>query len=129
MKANSKAKAFAKKLLHISCDGEGLLQEDKIRAVIGSLPRKYNTLATLKEYYVLVSRKIFKQTMLISSPTEVSLDIVKSLRNYFEQTLGRKFAPKVSVDDSLIAGMRIRAGDRIFEKSIASTLEVLRTMA
>ncbi|MDR3274366.1 MAG: F0F1 ATP synthase subunit delta [Puniceicoccales bacterium] len=129
MRTKNGASAFAKKLLHISCDGKGLLCEDRILAIIKALPREHDTLVILKKYLIFVERKLHKQTMLISSPTGLSADTVENLREHFERALGQKFAPQTVIDGSLIAGIRIRAGDHIFEKSILGVLETLGTRA
>jgi F0F1-type ATP synthase delta subunit len=125
MKADKRGKVFARKLLRISFNDEGLLCEEKIHAVIEVLPRSHSTLAILNEYFSLVKRELRRQTLVISSPIELNADTIDSLRRHFEQTLGRKFAPVASLDDSLIAGIRVQANDRIFEKSISGALGVL----
>jgi F0F1-type ATP synthase delta subunit len=129
MKARKREKSFAKKLLQISCGDDGLLCEEKIRAVIGALPRSHGTLAILREYFLLVRCELGKQMLVISSPVELGGNVVDDLRRHFEQTLGQKFVPKILLDDSLIAGIRVRANDRIFEKSIAGALEALLATA
>ncbi|MDR1255954.1 MAG: F0F1 ATP synthase subunit delta [Puniceicoccales bacterium] len=129
MRTKNRAKVSARKLLRISCGSDGLLGEDRIRMVIKALPMQHDTLAILKEYSVLIERTLRRQTMLICSPAKLEAKTVESLRKYFERVLGQKFFPRVAVDNSLIAGIRVQAGDRIFEKSIAGTFEVLRTIA
>ncbi|MDR2436428.1 MAG: F0F1 ATP synthase subunit delta [Puniceicoccales bacterium] len=125
MKTDKRVAAFARKLLQISFNGKGLLCEEKIHATIEALPRSHRTLAILNEYFSLIKREFRRQMLAISSPTELSADAIDSLRQHFERTLGRKFAPVALVDGSLIAGIRVQADDRIFEKSIAGALETL----
>jgi F0F1-type ATP synthase delta subunit len=124
----NRAKAIARTLLGISHGGDGLLSGDKILAILRILPREYATLGILREYYSMIERKIHRQRMEIGSPVAMDEDSIREIKGYFEEKFGQKFSVECALDRSLIAGIRVRAGDHVFEKSIANSLELLRAL-
>lgn len=62
----------------------------------------------------------------LTTAAQVEESLRESLARAVERHLGRRAAIRWEVDESLIAGARIRAGDQVIDASAASQLEQLR---
>lgn len=124
MKKRLNIRKFAKKLLSISRTN-GLLDDEKIAAVLNALPKEPNSLSVLREYYSLLKRAISKERLLIFSDNELLDEERDLLVSSFERKAGRKVRVQTEIDPNLIAGVRAQLGDKIFEISVRSTLATL----
>jgi F-type H+-transporting ATPase subunit delta len=88
---------------------------------------RLSVLASLAEQYEAVKRD-FEQTMDVEITTAVPAgDSEKAaLVRAVEQKLSRRINVDWAVDESLIAGARIRAGDTVIDGSAAAELDQLR---
>jgi F-type H+-transporting ATPase subunit delta len=62
----------------------------------------------------------------LTTAVEISEEQRQALANAIERHLGRKADIHWEIDESLIAGARIRAGDQVIDASAAAALEQLR---
>jgi F-type H+-transporting ATPase subunit delta len=85
---------------------------------------------TLLEELVTEYRKIARsargvEPLVVMTARELSDGDVRSLVDRLERTYGKKFEASVTVDASLIGGVRIAMGDRVIDGSVSGRLEEL----
>ena len=63
--------------------------------------------------------------LMVTTARELSSGEVRALVERLERTYGKKFEANVTVDPSLIGGVRVAMGDRLIDGSVAGRLEEL----
>lgn len=126
MKRDKKTLQFAKKLVELSKDN-GVVTEAKVSEVLAGLkqvqPRGY--LRLLRSYLAYLKREIALQTAVVSTPVALSAEALESIAANFTQLYGRAITATTQTDPSLIAGVRVRVGDDVYDASVAGRLKRL----
>ena len=126
MKRDKKITQFAKKLVELSKEG-GVVTEAKVTEVLAGLkqvqPRQY--LAILKSYLAYIRRELAAQTAVVATPSALSDDALKAIEAKFSSVYGRPIKAVAENDSSLIAGVRVRVGDDLYDASVAGRLKRL----
>jgi F0F1-type ATP synthase, delta subunit (mitochondrial oligomycin sensitivity protein) len=126
MKRDTKTLQFAKKLVELSKDN-GVVTEAKVAEVLAGLkqvqPRGY--LGLLKSYLNYLKREIALQTAVVSTPGALSADALEAIATNFSKIYGRTITATTKTDPSLIAGVRVRVGDDVYDSSVAGRLKRL----
>jgi F-type H+-transporting ATPase subunit delta len=65
------------------------------------------------------------EPLIVTSARELGAGEVSTLVASLERTYGKKFEASVTVDQSLIGGVRVAMGDRVIDGSVAGRLEEL----
>lgn len=127
MKRDKKITRFAKKLVELSKDGEGIVTEAKVGEVLAGLKqvKPRHNLLILKSYLELVRREVALQTAVVATPAALSDDALKAIEANFTELYGRKINAVSTSDSSLIAGVRVRVGDDLYDASVAGRLQRL----
>lgn len=127
MKRDKKITRFAKKLVELSRDDEGVVSEGKVGEVLAGLkqvkPRHY--LSILKTYLNYLRREVALQTAVVSSPSALSRDTLDQLAAAYTRIYARPVSAVAREDASLIAGVRVRVGDDVYDASVAGRLQRL----
>lgn len=127
MKRDRKTIQLAKKLLELSRDEAGTLSEPRVKEVLSGLrevkPRRYG--AVLRTYLQLVRREIARHTARVSSPGALSEAALDKIESGFSSLYGRPVKAAVETDPTLIAGVRVRVGDDLYDASLAGRLKRL----
>jgi len=128
MAKNAKSLKVAKSLLLASIDGEGRVDEQKIKEILKELknqPRS-KTLPVLKNLLSLVRQKINSyegQLEIASSNIE---NISDTLSINLSDTFNRKIDLLASTNNSLLSGFRLRIGDNVYEDSLRQRINSLQ---
>lgn len=126
MKRDKKIISLAKKLIELSKDN-GVVTEAKVGEVLAGLkqimPRHY--LLVLKTYLSYLRREVALQTAVVSTPVSLSADTLKEIEANFTKIYGRSISAVTQQDTSLIAGVRVRVGDDVYDASVAGRLQRL----
>ena len=78
------------------------------------------------EFNLLVNKKLNIEIAYISSASELDAKSVKEIVAFLEKRFNKKIQPKISVDPSHIAGIKIRIQDEILDNTIARKLSDLK---
>lgn len=81
--------------------------------------------AFLKAFHKAVIREIHKDTLTIESASALSHDIIDQLAASFGEGHGRALQLVQKTDPALIAGLRVRLGDTVYDASLAHNLQTL----
>ena len=127
MQGNHKTKRFARKLLELSMEGDRVSKE-RVGAVLESLrtrnPR--HTKPVLKTYLFYITRELNRSIAKVEysgKPAQASLDAVTDL-------LAKQYNRKIEViceeNPELIAGIKIRIADDVWDEDVATHLDNLK---
>jgi F-type H+-transporting ATPase subunit delta len=123
MRPDRKIFAHAKKLLALSLQ-DGVVSAERVEAVLSALrnqpPR--NAKAILRAYAKLIKRAIAAQTAMVESAVPLDESALKSISQHFSQQYGRPIVAQSSENSALIAGLRVRIGDDLYDASITGRL-------
>ncbi len=127
MKRDKQISQLAKKLVALSKDSEGIISGSTVDQVLSGLkqvqPRRYLTL--LKCYLEHVRREIALQTAEVSAPSALSEEALKAIEQHYSTIYARSIRARSITEESLIAGVRVRIGDDLYDASIAGQLSRL----
>jgi F-type H+-transporting ATPase subunit delta len=127
MKRDKKITQFAKKLVQLSKDAQGVVTEAQVGQVLAAIKQAEmrGHLSILKTYLSYLRREVALQTALVSTPGSLSQESLDAISTKFTALYGRTVTAQVKADPSLIAGLRVRVGDDVYDASIAGRLQRL----
>ena len=126
MKRDIKVRQFAKKLVELSKE-DGIVTESQVTEVLEALKKVQHRhhLTILKTYLHYIRREIAQQTAVVYTPSTLSDDTLKAVETTFTNHYNRPISAVLQQDDSLIAGVRVRIGDDVYDASVAGRLQRL----
>ena len=126
MKRDQKITRLAKKLVELSKD-DGVVTNAKVGEVLAGLKQVQHRhhLAVLKTFLNYIRREIALQTAVVSTPGALSDDALKAIEATYSKMYGRPVSAVTQQDTSLIAGVRVRVGDDVYDASVSGRLQRL----
>ncbi len=120
-------KDFAKRLVELSLDNERQVSADRVHGVLEALqakpPRQLKAL--LKEYLTQLRRELRQTQAVVEYAGDLSAATLESIAAEFTKLTGRKVTAVGKPNPELIAGVRVRVGDDVYEDSLATRLATL----
>ncbi len=106
---------------------DGELSADRVAGVLQYVEkhRPAHSLAVLKLYQRLVAAEIARGQAVIEHAGSVNAALLAGIAAAMTTKYGRKIAGVPRRNDTLLAGLRVRVGDDVFESSVASQLAQL----
>lgn len=124
MTRDKKVLQFAKKLVELSRE-DGVVTDAKVSEVLAGIkqvsPR--HELLVLKAYLNYIRKAVAGQTAVVATAGALSADALAAIESNFSKVYGRKITAVTTTDDSLIAGVRVRVGDDVYDSSVAGRLK------
>lgn len=126
MNTDQKVSKFAKKLVALS-KVDGVVTEEAVSEVLATLKKSTlrNTGRIMKAYLYQIRRALAEQTALVASPTALSAAALAEIEANFSKIYERPIKATTLTDTSLIAGVRVRVGDDLYDSSVAGRLSRL----
>ena len=126
MKRDQKITKLAKKLLELSKDN-GVVTKSKLAEVLVGFQQVQHRrhLTVLKTFLNYLRREVALQTAVVSTPAGLSDDVLKAIEVQFSKLYNRPVNAVTQPDTSLIAGVRVRVGDDVYDASVAGRLQRL----
>lgn len=126
MKRDKKITQLVKKLVELSKE-DGLVTEARVVEVLAGLKqfRHRSYLIILKTFLVRLRRELALQTAVVSTPNLLSEETLERISAKYSAIYGRTISAEVEEDTSLIAGVRVRVGDDLYDASVAGRLQRL----
>ena len=123
MKRDQKIIKLAKKLVELSKDN-GVVTESKVVEVLSGLQQVQHRhhLTVLKTFLNYLGREVALQTAVVSTPSDDALGAIEA---QFSRLYNRPVNAVTQQDTSLIAGVRVRVGDDVYDASVAGRLQRL----
>lgn len=127
MRVERELREHAKKLLSLSVEpGQGVTSE-RVAAVLETLrkhhPRRHRQL--LKIYLRLVNRELRKYQAVVEHAGDVSKATLKQVGEEMSRRYGRTITAISRPNPTLIAGLRIRVGDDVYDSTVLGRLHHL----
>lgn len=123
---NKAAQQLARQLFNLSLVN-GTVSAAQVEGVLAYLEKHppANPLAVLRAYQRLIARELAKTEVVVEHAGPITDGILRSLEGALAQKYKRQVTAKSVHNAELIAGLRLRIGDDIYEASVAGQLEQL----
>ncbi|MDD3178903.1 MAG: F0F1 ATP synthase subunit delta [Opitutaceae bacterium] len=126
MAANKKTKLLARQLLALSL-ADGLVSPERVGGVLAYLeknpPRNYASV--LRQYQLLIARELAKSRAIVEHAGPLSDSALRSLEAALSEKFQRPIRVTAQPSAALLAGVRVRLGDNVYESSVAGQLAAL----
>lgn len=127
MRTSKQSQQFARQLYRLSLENDQVSPE-RVGAVLvylrGHPPRE--SLAVLREYRRLVARQLARSHAIVEHAGAIDDAILHALADALSRRYARPVTATARIEPRLIAGLRIRIGDDLYESSIAGQLAALK---
>lgn len=121
-----KAQQLARQFFRMSVV-DGVVSPERVAGVLEYIEKHKvaQSLHVLETYHRLVARELAKSHALVEHAGSLGAGILDSIAASMTARYGRKISATAKPNASLIAGVRVRIGDDVYENSIAARLESL----
>jgi len=130
MRPSKQSQQFARQLFRLSIEG-GQISAERVAGVLAHLaqhpPRQ--PLAVLRHYHRLVAGQLARNRALVEHGGPVDDGLLRAIEAAFTRKYQRPVAATARPNPDLIAGLRVRVGDDVYEASVAGQLAVLSAPA
>ena len=117
---------LARQLFNLSIVN-GELSAERVAGVLQYIEtnRPPNTVAVLKAYQRLVAVEVARGQAVVEHAGPVSDSVLANIAGTMSKKYGRKVTSIARRNDALLAGLRVRVGDDVYESSVAGQLAAL----
>ncbi|MGB1127158.1 MAG: F0F1 ATP synthase subunit delta [Opitutales bacterium] len=126
MTRDKKVLQFAKKLVEMSRDN-GVVTEAKVAEVLAGIKqvKPRHELLVLKAYLHYIRKAVAEQTAVVATPGTLSPEALSAIEVNLTAVYGRPISARIESAPALIAGVRVRVGDDVYDASVAGHLKRL----
>ncbi len=126
MQSSRQSQQLARHLCHLSLD-DGTVSAPRVGAVLSFLQRHppRQPLTVLKHYRRLIARELARRQAVVEHAGVVDARILADIEAAMSRRYRRTIAAVTRPNPGLIAGLRIRVGDDLYESSVAGQLAAL----
>jgi F-type H+-transporting ATPase subunit delta len=120
------AQAFARKLFALSVV-DGVVSTERVGGVLEYVERHKtpNPVMVLKAYQRLIATELAKGVARVEHAGAVKDSVLAAIAAAMTTKYGRPVAATAEANPALLAGLRIRVGDDVYESSVAGQLAAL----
>jgi F-type H+-transporting ATPase subunit delta len=124
--AKKQIQQLARQFFKLSFDN-GALSSERVAGVLEYIEkhRPARTLAVLKAYERLIATEVARGQAVVEHAGAVNDDVLGSIAGALTKKYGRKITSVARRNDTLLAGLRVRVGDDVYESSVAGQLASL----
>jgi F-type H+-transporting ATPase subunit delta len=126
MAAKKQTQQLARQLFKLSFEN-GQITAERVAGVLGYVEKiqPLQIVAVLKAYQRLVSTELARGQAVVEHAGSVSPAVLQSIAAALTKKYGRTVTATAKPNPSLLAGLRVRVGDDIYENSVSSQLGAL----
>jgi len=126
MAANKKAQQLARQLFKLSIV-DGAISAERVSGVLGYIEKTQpaHQLTVLKSYHRFVAAELAKSQAIIEHAGAVSASILQTIAASMTKKYGRTITASTRANPKLLAGLRVRVGDDVYESSVSGQLGAL----
>jgi F-type H+-transporting ATPase subunit delta len=130
MRVSRQSRQFARQLFNLSL-AEGQVSPERVAGVLAHLARQppRQPLAVLRRYHRLIATQLARNHALVEHAGAIDGGALRAIEAAFARKYRRPIAASARPRPELIAGLRIRVGDDLYESSVAGQLAVLSAEA
>lgn len=106
---------------------DGALSAERVAGVLAYVEKHKppHTLAVLKAYQRLIASEVGRGRAVIEHAGELQPPLVEAIVKAMSESYRRPITGTARRNDALLAGIRVRVGDDVYEASVASQLAAL----
>jgi F-type H+-transporting ATPase subunit delta len=126
--SNSKqVSLLAKQLTKLSIGADGAIEAERVTGVLAYLEKHKpaRPVAVLKAYHRLIGIELAKTHAIVEHAGEISDTVLGVIAGAMSQKYHRSVSATSTRNDSLIAGLRIRVADDVYESTVSGQLDSL----
>ncbi|OHE88843.1 MAG: hypothetical protein A3G75_09955 [Verrucomicrobia bacterium RIFCSPLOWO2_12_FULL_64_8] len=126
MAANRQSKLLARQLFKLSLI-DGRVSAEHVAGVLAWLEKNppRHPLAVLKQYHRFVVTELAKSQALVEHAGAINDGILRLIEDALARRYRRPITAVARPNPDLLAGLRVRVGDDVFESSVAGQLAAL----
>ena len=119
---------LAKQFLQLSVV-DGAVSTERVTGVLQYIEkhRPQHAVAVLRAYERLVAAEIARGQAVVEHAGAINDSVLASIAAAMTRKYTRKITPVAKRNDALLAGVRVRVGDDVYESSVAGQLTQLAT--
>ena len=123
---NKQVQLLARQLFKLSLV-DGVIAADQVAGVLAYVEkhRPAHSLAVLKAYQRLVAAEIARGQAIVEHAGVINDALLAGIAATMTKRYGRRILPVARRKDALLAGLRVRVGDDVYESSVAHQLAQL----
>lgn len=128
MAAKSKqVSQLAKQLTQLSLGADGAVDPERVGGVLAYLAKHapLKPIAVLKAYHRLISMELAKTNAVVEHAGTITDQVLGHIAGALSQKYHRAVAATGTRNDDLIAGLRVRIGDDVYESTVSGQLDSL----
>jgi F-type H+-transporting ATPase subunit delta len=124
--AKKQIQQHAKQFFKLSL-ANGAISAERVAGVLEYIEkhRPAHTVAVLKAYQRLIAAEVARQQAVVEHAGNVSPDVLASIAAAMTKKYGRAITSVAQRNDKLLAGLRVRVGDDLYESSVSGQLATL----
>lgn len=106
---------------------DGALSAERVSGVLQYIEkhRPAHTVAVLKAYQRLIAAEFARGQAIVEHAGAINDSLIASISAAMTRKYGRKVTAVAQRNDALLAGVRVRVGDDVYESSVAGQLAAL----
>lgn len=118
---------LAKQLSKLSLGADGAVDSERVAGVLAYIEKHVaaKPVAVLKAYHRLISRELAKTNAVVEHAGQISDQVLGLVAGALSQKYHRAIAATGIPNDDLIAGLRVRIGDDVYESTVSGQLDTL----
>ena len=126
MATAKKTKQLAKQLLKLSVVN-GQVSSEQVAGVLGWVNKTHppQSLALLKLYQRLITAEVAKSQAVVTHAGPLGDNVLSQVTAAMTKKYNRPVTASAKLDSSLLAGLRVRVGNDVYESSVANQLATL----
>ncbi len=121
-----KAQQFARQLFKLSVV-DGTVSAERVAGVLEYVEKHKpaHPLLVLQAYQRLIARELAKSEARVEHAGAIDSSVLGNIASFMSARYGRTITASAKANPALIAGLRVRVGDDVFESSVAARLASL----
>lgn len=125
---HKKAQSLARQLFKASLV-DGAVSPERVAGVIEYVEKHQpaNPILVLKAYQRYIATELAKSQAIVEAAGPLSDASLQAIAAALSKRYGRNVSASAKRNDSLLAGLRVRVADDVYESSVAGQLAVLST--
>lgn len=122
----AKIRAFVKQLVQLSLV-DGCVSAEQVAGILEYLEKNppANPLASLQAYHKAIAVEIAKGEARVEHAGPVTAEALAAIASALSKRYARPVSPLATANPTLLAGLRVRIGDDVYESSVAGQLAAL----
>lgn len=129
MSSPKQAVQLARQLFKLSF-ADGRLSDERVQGVLAYIEKTKpaNELAVLKNYQRLIAAEVARNVAVVEHAGSIAPQTLQSIASSLSKKYNRPVTATAKPNPSLLAGLRVRVGDDVYESSVAGQLAQLGSL-